>query len=226
MDDRTCTHTYNTHRHYIYSAEYLRSRIRADRERRYACFLAVVHRMQAVFRRRQLLKRRDEERRRAEEAATRALQDWGRRLVGVLRAKQELDHRVRRSWMDVRCVTPTIVGCPDPDLPFPPAKHINTQRHAARCRAAAPVIGRALKRWWAMRLAQRDKEKEAARRRQLLNRMRAARLTIALWCQRHYRGAKARARVAAWRNERRRKMRARAMLARWPAVDDKRKPFR
>lgn len=77
-----------------HSAEYLRSKIRADREWRYACFLAVVRRMQAVFRRRQLLKRRAEERRRAEEAAARALQDWGRRSLGVLRAKQELDRRV------------------------------------------------------------------------------------------------------------------------------------
>ena len=136
-------HTYNTHRHYIYSAEYLRSRIRADRERRYACFLAVVRRMQAVFRRRQLLKRRDEERRRAEEAATRALQDWGRRSVGVLRAKQELDRRVRRSWMDVRCVTSTIVGCPDPELPSPsPPK--NTPTHSDTPPAAArprPSLG-------------------------------------------------------------------------------------
>lgn len=75
-----------------------------------------------------------------------------------------------------------------------------------------------------MRLAQRERERLAARRRQLLNRRRAAGLAVALWCQRHYRGAEARARIAAWREERRRKLRAKR--ARKPVGDAKKLPFR
>jgi len=91
-------------------------------------------------------------------------------------------------------------------------------------------VARTLKRWWALRLAQRERERLAARQRQALNRKRAAGWAVALWCQRHYRGRRARRRVKALREEWRRKQRAalRARLKPPPqeAGTVKKQPFR